>query len=103
VDFDAATPDVQPRPVDHQEHTWVARIEFAEGPDRVSIWVDPDRTSLESSSPSTILDAADVEFDRIRFAVNRGEEVWRFSEFALALSPRALEQLTQVAGFRVDK
>jgi len=103
VDFEADTPDVQDRPVDNREHQWVARVEFQDGADRVSLWVDPVLSALNETSPQAILDAADVEFDRIRFAVNRAEEVWRFREFAVAQNPRALIALTQVAEFHQDK
>jgi len=103
VDFDAKAPDVQDRPVDNREHRWVARVEFLDGADRVSLWIDPVLWNLETTSPQAILDAAHVEFDRIRFAVNRAEEVWRFREFAVAQNPRALIALTQVAEFHQDK
>jgi hypothetical protein len=50
-----------------------------------------------------VIDAAEVEFDRLRLAVNRGAEVWRFGQFAAATSAVALEKLTHVAAFRADK
>jgi hypothetical protein len=41
------------------------------------------------------MDVADIEFDRIRFAANRGDEIWRFSDFALAMRPQAFEDLSE--------
>jgi hypothetical protein len=59
--------------------------------------------TLNAAHPQAMLDVSNIEFDRIRMAVNRGDEVWRFSDFAMALNPRALDQLSQVAEFRADQ
>jgi hypothetical protein len=90
------------RPFDDLPHTWIARIEFHEGADRVSVCVDTDWPTLDPARPRGVLDSAEVAFDRIRFAANRGGETWRFGQFAMALSPRALE-LDHVAGFHLDE
>jgi hypothetical protein len=82
---------------DDQEHVWIVRVEFRDGPDRVSTWLDADLANLDAARPQATLDVASIEFDRIRIAVNRSDDVWRFSEFAMALKPQALEQLAQVA------
>jgi hypothetical protein len=104
----SANPDglaerVADRPFDDLPHTWLARVEFRDGPDRVSVWVDADWSTLDPARPLGVLDSADVAFDRIRFAANRGGETWRFGQFAMALSPRALEQLNHAAGFHLDE
>jgi hypothetical protein len=103
VDFDAQAQGVQSREVDDDEHVWVTRLEFRNGADRVSVWVDPDLKQLETLPPQGVIDSAEVEFDRLRLAVNRGGAVWRFGQFAAATSAGALEKLTHVAAFRADK
>jgi hypothetical protein len=103
IDADERSPGIQDQDVDDRLHTWVARVEFRDGADRVSVWVDADLSAIETLAPHGILDTAEVEFDRIRLAVHRGNEVWRFSEFAVASHPKALRQLTQLAAFRADK
>jgi hypothetical protein len=103
IDFDAATPGVQDRAIDDQEHSWVARVEFGDSVDRVSVWCDADLATLDAARPQGALEVSNIEFDRIRLAVNRGDEVWRFSDFAMGLSPQALHQLIQVAGFQADQ
>ena len=86
----AAELGLQSAPVDDGEHVWLARIEFRNLADRVSVWLDPDLSEFDAGSPDGTLDVAAVEFDRVRLAVNRGNESWRFSEFAVALHPEAL-------------
>jgi hypothetical protein len=103
VDFDVRTPGVQAHQVDEREHVWVARVEFRDGPDRISAWVDDDLSELNPAQPQAVLEASNVEFDRIRMAVNRGEAVWRFSDFAAATDWRTLERLSHVAEFQADK
>jgi hypothetical protein len=103
VDFVPGEPGVQSRLVDDQEHAWIVRVEFRDGPDAVSVWIDEDLETLDSNQPQAVLEAVDVEFDRIRLAVNRGDEVWRYSEFAAGLSPQVLEELAHVAEFQVDQ
>jgi hypothetical protein len=103
VDFATDEAGVQSRVVDNQEHTWVVRVEFRDGPDAVSVWMDADLETLDPSQPQAALEAFDVEFDRIRMAVNRGDAVWRYSEFAAGLSRQALEELAHVAEFQVDQ
>lgn len=93
VDLAPESDGVQALLVDDQPHTWIVRIEFRAGADRVSIWIDQSASHVTSSPPQAIMDVADIEFDRIRFAANRGEEAWRFGDFALAARPEALEQL----------
>lgn len=89
--------------VDDQEHSWIARVEFRDGPDRVSTWLDADAANLDAGRPHAILDVASIEFDRIRIAVNRSDAVWRFSEFAVALEPQAFDQLARVVELKVDQ
>jgi hypothetical protein len=103
VDFDVRTPGVQAHQVDEREHVWVARVEFRDGTDRISVWVDVDLSELNPAQPQAVLEASEVEFDRIRMAVNRGEAVWRFSDFAAAADWRTLERLSHVAEFQADK
>jgi hypothetical protein len=101
--------DMAPRPnearetVDEREHSWIARVEFREGSDRVSTWLDANVANLDAARPHAILDVANIEFDRIRIAVNRRDDVWRFSEFAMALEPQAFDQLARVAEIKVDQ
>lgn len=89
--------------VDEREHSWIVRVEFREGPDRVSTWLDASVANLDAARPHAILDVANIEFDRIRIAVNRRDDVWRFSEFAMALEPQAFAQLARVAEIKVDQ
>jgi hypothetical protein len=103
VDFVVAEAGVQSRMVDDEQHAWLVRVEFRDGPDAVSVWMDADLESLDPAHPQAVLDAFNVEFDRIRMAVHRGDEVWRFSEFAAGLSPQALDKLAHVAEFQVDQ
>jgi hypothetical protein len=94
VVLDAAPePGLQSAEIDDDEHVWLARIEFRNLADRVSVWLDPDLSKLDAGSPDGALDVSAVEFDRVRLAVNRGNESWRFSEFAMALHPEALVEL----------
>ncbi|HEX6961517.1 MAG TPA: FecR domain-containing protein [Lacipirellula sp.] len=103
IDFDLKEPELQEGDVDDAEHHWLARIEFREGPDAVSVWLDADLASLDKDRPHSYLEAYEIEFDRIRMAVNRSDEVWRFSQFAAALDPESLYQLSKVAEFKADK
>jgi hypothetical protein len=103
VDFVPSEAGVQSRIVDDEEHAWLVRIQFRDGADAVSLWIDADLETLDPEQPQAVLDGVDVEFDRIRMAVNRGDEVWRFSEFAAGLSPQALHKLAHVAEFQVDQ
>jgi hypothetical protein len=102
IDADDAVPGVQDQDVDDQPHTWVARLEFRDGIDRLSVWMDADLSTIDSVAPHGILEAADIEFDRIRLAVHRGSEVWRFGGFAAAANSSALGQLSKVAEFQQD-
>jgi hypothetical protein len=88
---------------DDREHSWLVRVEFRDGPDRVSTWLDADLESLDVARPQTALDVASIEFDRIRIAVNRSDDVWRFSEFAMALKPQAFDQVARVAKLTVNQ
>jgi hypothetical protein len=103
IDFEGETQGVQDHAIDDQERSWIARVEFGDSADRVSVWCDADLATLDAARPQGVLNVSSIEFDRIRFAVNRGEEVWRFSDFAMGLNPRALHQLAQVAGFQSDQ
>jgi hypothetical protein len=103
IDVDAQAPGVQSLAIDDDEHVWVTRLEFRDGADRVSVWLDPDFKQLKSLPPQGVIDAAEVEFDRLRLAVNRGLAIWRFGQFAAATRADALEKLTHVAAFRADK
>lgn len=98
----ASQPDVA-AVADDQEHIWIVRVEFREGPDRVSTWLDADVAKLNAARPQATLDVANIEFDRIRIAVNRSDDVWRFSEFAMALKPQAFEQLARIAELTTDQ
>jgi hypothetical protein len=95
VDVKPEIDGVQVFPVDDQPHTWIARIEFRAGADRVSVWIDQSAADVTWAPPQAIMDVADIEFDRIRFAANRGDEIWRFSDFALAMRPQAFEDLSE--------
>jgi hypothetical protein len=98
VTLDAASdPAVKSIEVDDREHVWLARIEFRNPADHVSVWVDPDLSAFDAGSPDGELDVATVEFDRIRLAVNRGQESWRYSEIAVASNPEALVALQRIA------
>ena len=103
LDFNLASPEVQSRVIDDQSHRWLARIEFRDGADRVSTWVDGDLASIDVKAPQGGIDAVDVEFDRLRLAVNRDEETWRFSKFAAATKLSALQQLEEVGAYKIDK
>jgi hypothetical protein len=93
----ASRPNEANGAVDGQEHSWIVRVEFRDGPDRVSTWLDADLANLDEARPQATLDAAEIEFDRIRIAVNRSEDAWRFSEFAMALTPQAFDHLARIA------
>ncbi len=97
VDFDAATPGLQDLAIDDNPHTWVIRVEFRDDQDRVSVWIDADLSTLDASAPRAVLDVSSIEFDRIRMAAHRGEEIWRFGELAVALNQQALEQVASVS------
>ena len=88
---------------DDREHSWIVRVEFRDGPDRVSAWLDADLGSVDPAQPHASLDVASIEFDRIRIAVNRSDDVWRFSEFAMALDPQAFDQLARVVELQTDQ
>ena len=94
---------VQTREVDDRAHRWLARIEFRDGADRVSIWLDKDAASVDVDAPHAVIDAVDVEFDRLRLAANREEESWRFSDFAAASDLAALRELKKVGVYRIDE
>jgi hypothetical protein len=102
IDVDLAAADGQAVQVDDVAHRWLARLEFLDGVDRVSVWIDQDPESVDLAAPHARIDAADVEFDRIRLAVNRDEEVWRFSDFAVADDPATLAQIKKVGDFHID-
>src|SRR5690606_24038800 len=56
LDADAALPGIQTLPADEHAHRWVARIEFRDGQDRVSLWVDQDAESLDVAAPQATID-----------------------------------------------
>jgi hypothetical protein len=89
--------------IDDQEHSWIVRVEFRDGPDRVSTWLDANVASVEATRPHAVLDVANIEFDRIRIAVNRIDDIWRYSEFAMALEPQTFAQLARVTELQVDQ
>lgn len=103
LDVDAGLPGVQTDEVDDEAHQWLARIEFRDGMDRVSIWVDQDVASVDLGAPQATIDVVDVEFDRLRLAVNREDESWRFSDFAAVTELSALTKLEEVGDFHIDK
>jgi hypothetical protein len=102
LDVDAALPGLQMSEVDDVAHRWLARIEFRDGTDRVSVWVDEDATSVDADAPQATIDVVDVEFDRLRLAVNRQDEMWRFSDFAAAAELSTLADLKKVGAFHID-
>jgi hypothetical protein len=102
LDVDAALPGLQMSEVDDVAHRWLARIEFRDGTDRVSVWVDVDATSVDVDAPQATIDVVDVEFDRLRLAVNREVEMWRFSDFAAAAELSTLADLKKVGAFHID-
>ncbi len=103
LDVDAALSGLQMREVDDVAHRWLARIEFRESADRVSVWVDEDAASVDADAPQATIDVVDVEFDRLRLAANREEEIWRFSDFAAAAEPSTLADLKKVGAFHIDE
>jgi hypothetical protein len=105
VDLDAnlALRGIQTKKVDDASHRWLARIEFREGTDRVSVWIDDDPKSVDVDAPQAVIDVVDVEFDRLRLAVNREDELWRFSNFAAAAKVTALAHLEKVGAFTIDE
>jgi hypothetical protein len=102
LDANAEKPGVQTKPADDLSHRWIARIQFRDGADRVSVWIDRDLESIDPNAPNAEIEDVDVEFDRLRFAVNRDEEVWSFSNFAAATDLRSLQQLKNVGKFQMD-
>ena len=89
--------------IDDQEHSWIVRVEFRDGADRVSTWLDANVANIDTARPHAVLDVANIEFDRIRIAVNRIGDIWRYSEFAMALEPQAFAQLARVMELQVDQ
>lgn len=103
VDFDRNAPGVQLLAVDDEPHAWVMRLQFRDGADHASVWIDPDLARLDPEAPDAALDVANIAFDRLRLASHRDAEVWRFSEVAAGLSWESLRELAQVDRFLVDK
>jgi hypothetical protein len=90
VDFDAAAAGVQSRTIDDQPHVWVMRIEFADDQDRVSLWVDAPWAELNATAPQAVLEVSNIEFDRVRLAAHRGDELWRYGNLAVARNLKSL-------------
>lgn len=103
LDADLGVEGVQIWEVDNDAHRWLARIEFRDGADRVSIWADVDAASVNAKAPHAVIDTVDVEFDRLRLAANRDEESWRFRDFAAATDLKALTDLKKVGDYRIDE
>jgi hypothetical protein len=103
LDVDLALPGLQTSEVNGASHRWLARIEFREGMDRISVWVDDDPKSVDVDAPQAVIDVVDIEFDRLRLAVNREDESWRFSNFAAAAKVTALAHLEKVGAFTIDE
>ena len=103
VDLDLNSSGIQPRMVNDEPHQWLARIEFRDGADRVSVWLDSELKSVDLDSPHAIMDVADIEFERLRLAVNRDDETWRFGNFAAAVKLTALQKLEDVGAFQIDE
>lgn len=103
LDMDPAMSEIQSREIDDQAHCWLMRIEFKEGADRVSAWIDEDLSKLDVNAPQGVIDGVDVEFDRLRLAVNRDDETWRFSDFAAATKLSALQELESVGEYQIDR
>jgi hypothetical protein len=96
VDFDAAAPGVQSRTIDDQPHVWVMRIEFADEQDRVSVWVDAPWVELNAAAPQAVLEVSNIEFDRVRLAAHRGDELWRYGNLAVTRNLKALLDLVSL-------
>lgn len=103
LDANLGVEGIQTREVDDRAHRWLARIEFRDGADRVSIWADEDPATVDVNAPQAAIDVVDVEFDRLRLAANRDEESWRFSDFAAATDLKALTDLKKVGAYRIDE
>lgn len=80
---------------DTDAHLWLVCIEFAEGPDRVRFFLDPDLSTPELPEANLEIDTHDVSFDRLRFTTGDTELAWRFSDLMVSttrpfLSPGTL-------------
>jgi hypothetical protein len=103
LDANLGADGIQTCVVDDGAHRWLARIEFRDGADRVSIWADEDAASVDVNAPQAVIDVVDVEFDRLRLAANRDEESWRFSDFAAATDLKAIIDLKKVGDYHIDE
>lgn len=105
-EFVNATPGeatFQSVPIDDESHRWLVRIQFQEGSDDVAVWLDKDFDDAMAAAPQAELHDVNIQFDRIRFAVNRGDEVWRFSDLVIADNLAAIEQVSRPKPFHVDE
>ena len=105
-EFVNAAPDAsafQSVPIDDGAHRWLARIQFQEGADDVAVWLDKDFDDVATATPQAELHDVNVQFDRIRFAANRGDEVWRFSNLVVADNLDAIKQVSHPKTFHVDE
>lgn len=90
-------------PIDDESHRWLVRIQFQEGSDDVAVWLDKNIDEAVTAAPQAELHDVNIQFDRIRFAVNRGDEVWRFSNLVVADNLDALKQVSHPKTFHVDE
>ena len=80
LDVNPTTTTIDRRGMDDQRHRLVMRIQWRQGPDRVSIWVDPDVTRQTPAQPHALIHAINVRFDRLRFECGNGSGVWKFDD-----------------------
>ena len=69
---------------DADAHLWLVRIDFAEGSDRVQVYLDPDLGAPELPEANLEIKDHDVSFDRLRFTIGDGAMAWRLSDLVIS-------------------
>jgi len=89
IDRDPSTADVDviDASKDGRTHLWVMKVDFRSGVDRIEIYVDPE--SGEASKPNSVIESADLTFDRLRFVANSGNTAV-YDEVRIGTSWRAV-------------
>ncbi len=80
-------PGMAPPPAGRTMH-WLVVIDFRDGADQISIYVDPSLNRL--GNPDIVIDNIDLRLDRLRLEAADGNHRWSFDEFRVGTDVRAV-------------
>ena len=92
IDLDRypATPELEAIDIDDATHRFVVRIEYREGGDRVSIWLDPDPQAEQPPKPNGVFANTEAHFDRLTLTAGGGAGISAFDELLMGTTWRSV-------------